>query len=287
MMKHHKDGLVALICLLLVAHVVRGQSSKPNPDCGREHFERAQLHEAADDPRAEQEFRNAIGECRDVYPEAWLELSSYLAGKQRFDEAVNAWRKYLAQSDKKTRQTNPERLRRLKRVAELKSRNDRGDTVSVEEMIELVHLVDGFASRGDAVPYAEKAVKLYPESTTALVVLANLLKSTQKDRALELLNRAVSFAPTDPSLYVTRGGCYFWSFGDPIKAEADFRRALELSNESNASAWAGLGDSLARMGQRAEAIAAYQKYLSKRPKSAEQYDGEIRKSIELLRRNSE
>jgi Flp pilus assembly protein TadD len=69
-------------------------------------------------------------------------------------------------------------------------------------------------------------------------------------------------------------------------AEADFRKAIELSDGANASAWAGLGDSLSRIGRTDDAIAAYRQYLSIRPKSAAHYDGEIRKSIELLEHNS-
>jgi tetratricopeptide (TPR) repeat protein len=149
-------------------------------------------------------------------------------------------------------------------------------------MIELVNFVAGSGERSDAVPYAEKAVALYPASTRALVTLAGLIRWQQKEKALELLDRAVAFEPNDPSMYVARGWCYFWAYGNPVKAEVDFRRAIELSKGANVSAWAGLGDSLARQGRRDEAIAAYNKYLSIRPKSVAHNDGEIRKSIEML-----
>jgi tetratricopeptide (TPR) repeat protein len=85
---------------------------------------------------------------------------------------------------------------------------------------------------------------------------------------------------------VARGSYFFWVQGNPRTEETDFRKAIELSRGANASAWAGLGDSLARIGRRDEAIAAYRYYLSIRPKSAAHYDGEIRKSIELLENNS-
>jgi tetratricopeptide (TPR) repeat protein len=84
------------------------------------------------------------------------------------------------------------------------------------------------------------------------------------------------------TVYLARGGYYFWVLLHPVKAELDYRRAIKLSHGSIASAWAGLGDSLARIGRRDEAIAAYRKYLAVRPKSAAHYDGEIRKSIVML-----
>ncbi|HEY6806773.1 MAG TPA: tetratricopeptide repeat protein [Pyrinomonadaceae bacterium] len=113
--------------------------------------------------------------------------------------------------------------------------------------------------------------------------MAELLRSEDKDRALELLNRAISFSPDEPSGYVARGGLYFYSKADATEAESDFRKALILTNWENASAWAGLGDSLARQGRRDEAISAYKHYLRLRPQSAAHYDSEIRKSISLLK----
>jgi tetratricopeptide (TPR) repeat protein len=158
--------------------------------------------------------------------------------------------------------------------------------LSVDEMVELVKIVDGFGVPGDAISYAERALELYPESTKALVTLADLIKSDQKDRALELLNRAVAFEPNEPTIYVARGWCYFWAHSNAMGAESDFRKAIELSKGSLASAWLGLGDTLARKGQGDEAVVAYLKYLSLRPNSAAHYDGEVRKSIKMLKSNS-
>jgi len=118
------------------------------------------------------------------------------------------------------------------------------------------------------------------------VVLAKLIEREQRDKALEFLNRAIAFEPNNPTFYVVRGGHFFWIHGNSLAAEVDFRKAIELSNGTNASAWAGLGDSLAREGRRDEAIAAYRQYLSIRPKSAAHYDEEIKKSIELLENRS-
>ena len=65
--------------------------------------------------------------------------------------------------------------------------------------------MDWYGSKEFAVPYAEKAVELYPQSGEALVALAELIKNEQKDNALDLLNRAVAFELNDQSFYVSRG----------------------------------------------------------------------------------
>jgi len=216
--------------------------------------------------------------------EDFKSLSSDLAQQLRFEEAAAALRKSFKQAHQKPQAPERERLRRLDRAAELKSRSDKGFPLSADEAVELTRLVSGFGAKGSAIPYAERAVERHPESAKALVVLAELIKPDQKPRALELLSRAIVFEPNDPAMYLARASYYFWIHNDPAAAEKDYRRAIELSNGSNAFAWAGLGDSLARLGRRDEALAAYRKYLSIRPKSAAHYDGEIEKSIEMLTR---
>lgn len=251
----------------------------------KQHLERARLYSAAKDPRTEEEFKQAIAARGGKYPEAWEALSTHLADALKLKEAAAAFRKYVKQTRTKVSSTELEHLKRLDRGALLRARHDDGQSMSLEEMLELTKLVDGFGSPQDAVPYAEKTVELYPQSGEALVALAELIKNEQKQRALDLLNRAISFEPNNPPFYVARGRYLFWVKGNPRTAEADFRKAIELSSGTNFSAWAGLGDSLARIGRKDEAIAAYRQYLSIRPKSAAHYDGEIRKSIELLENN--
>lgn len=252
----------------------------------KEHFELARSYSAAEDPRAEKEYKQAIAARRGIYPEAWEWLGRYLAHALRFEEAAAAWRRHLKQTKEKVSPSALEYLKRLDRAASLKSQYDKGQVLALEDMLELIKLVDEFGVKQASILYAEKAVELYPESGKALVALAELIKQEQKDRAIELLNRALTFEPNEPSIYVKRGQFFFWIHGNPVASEADFRRALELSKGSSASAWAGLGDSLARQGRRDEAIAAYRKYLSIRPKNASHYDGEIMKSIEMLENNS-
>lgn len=268
-------------CLHSLTATAQSDASSAN-----QHLERALSYSAAKDPRAEEEYKQAIAARGGVYPEAWEAFSTYLAYALRFKEAAVAWRNYMKQTKTKVSSTELEHLKRLDRGALLRSRHDGRQFMSMEEMLELTKLVDGFGSAQDAVLYAERAAALYPQSGEALIALAKLIQNEQRDRALDLLNRAISFEPNNPSFYVARGSYFFWVQGNPRTAEADFRKAIELSKGTNASAWAGLGDSLARIGCRDEAIAAYRRYLLIRPKSASHYDGEIRKSIELLKNNT-
>lgn len=274
---------ILLVGFCLHSVTVTAQS---NASSAKQHLERALSYSAAKDPRAEEEYKQAIAARGGVYPEAWEAFSTYLAYALRFEEAAAAWRKYLKQTKTKVSSIELERRKRLDRGALLRSRYEDRRSMSLEEMLELTKLVDRFGSTQDAVPYAERAAELYPQSGEALIALAKLIQNEQRDRALDLLNRGISFEPNNPSFYVARGSYFFWVHGNPRAAEADFRKAIELSRGTNASAWAGLGDSLARIGRRDEAIAAYRHYLSIRPKSAAHYDGEIRKSIELLENNS-
>jgi len=276
-------GLILLvgICLLLPLSI-EGQP-KVTAENAKEHFELARKYAMSDDPRTEEEYRHAIADRGGVYPEAWRELSAYLARKQKFEVAASAFREYLRQT---RRRANGEILRRLERAAELQSNGDSGEVLSAKEMVELARFVEGFGSKEAAIPYAEKALRLHPGSTVILIYLADLVRWREKDRALDLLNRAVTFEPNDPSLYVARGWCYFWAYGDAIAAEKDFRKSIELSKGMDASAWAGLGDSLGRQGRREEAVVAYRRYLVIRPKEAATNDGIIRRSIENLQNDT-
>jgi tetratricopeptide (TPR) repeat protein len=280
----NKQVLVIIMTSIIASILsVQAQSNEPNLLAkAKAHFQRARSYDAERDPRAEEEYRLAIATRRAFYPEAWELFSYYLARKLRFAEAADALRTYLKQIRQKPHPTDLERLRLLGRGAELKHRNDRGEILPSEEMVALVHLVDQFGEPGDALPYAEKAVKSHPESAKALVALAELIGSENKDRALDLLNRAVMLEPNEASVYTARGWCYYRSYRNWVDAEADFRRAIELSRGSSPSAWLGLGDSLAQTGNRKEAIDAYRKYLKIRPKTAAHHDGVVEQAIQRL-----
>lgn len=273
--------------ILLVGFCLHSVSLKAqsNGSSAQQHLERARSYTAAKDSRADEEYKQAIAARRGIYPEAWEAFSSHFAYSLKFQEAAAAWRKYLKQTKRNVSSTQLEHLKRLDRGAVLRSRYDERQPMSLADMLELTKLVEGFGSTQAAIPDAERAAELYPQSGEALITLANLIRNQQTDRSLDLLNRAISFELNNASFYVARGKYFFWVQGNPRTAEADFRKAIELSR-TNASAWSGLGDSLARLGRRDEAIAAYRHYLSIRPKREAHYDGEIRKSIELLENNS-
>lgn len=272
-----------VFCLLLLgfsfAGLVIAQEKKIS--LAKDYLEKARSHDTSGDPRAEEEYRQAIALRDGIYPEAWRELSAFLSKRLRFADAAEAFNTSLEQ--KRRIYANDEtELTVLRRAAELQMRYSRAEVLSSNEMLDFVKLIDQYGRTGDAVPYAEKTVALYPESARALIALAFLIKWDQRERALELLNHAVALQADDPSVYVARGWGYYWCQGDGFQAEIDFRKAIELSKGLNASAWQGLGDALAKQGRKHEAIAAYRKYLAIRPQSASHYDGEIKKSISTL-----
>lgn len=277
---HLRKLRFGLICCLLVPSITAFAQS--NNRISKEHFERARSFDSAGDSRAEQEYRQAISVRKGVYAEAWESLSYYLAKRLRFREAADSWRKYLKQRPGKSTPGDLKRLSSLERAAELRVRTDTRQSVTADEALDLIHLIDRFGQRNDAITYAEQGLKLHPESVRLLTTLADLIKFEQKERALELLNRAVVFQSQDASVYTGRGWYHFWVSGNLTEAEADFNRAIELSKGLNASAWQGLGDTLARTGRRNEAVEAYRKYLAVRPQSAAHHDTVIRQSIRSL-----
>jgi tetratricopeptide (TPR) repeat protein len=277
--------ILALTFILLSFGPVFGQTL--DSESPQVIFEKARSLDTSGDPRAEEEYRRAIAARKGVYPEAWKWLSSYLAKRLRFAEAEQALRTAVKQTQENVWEGDRQQVKQFKRAAELKSRSDEGGSLSAAESVELVKVIDQYGKREAALPYAEKAVADYPNSAKALTTLAALLTwdLQQRQRAIILLNQAVSLEPANPDVYLARGSGYYRCLGDGIQAETDFRRAMELSKEPStvAGAWYGLGDALAKQGRWKEAISAYQKFLKLRPKTAAHHDGAVRKSIADLR----
>jgi len=265
---------------LLLSVVGRAQVSKISS--AKQHLESASSAAASGDAAAEKEFRKAI-ELRDgIYPEAWLQLSLFLRKNLRFTDSLQALETALKQKPQLL-STWEKDLGIVRRAAELQARDSSGEVLPVEEMIELVNAVDTFAYHEAAKPYAERAVVIYPQSSSALITLASLIKWDERERAMDLFNRAVSLKSSDPLVYIARGRGFCWIEGDGYRAEADFRKAIALSNGLNIYAWQGLGDALARQGRRNEAIMAYEKYLAMRPENLAFQDLQIKRSIAALR----
>jgi tetratricopeptide (TPR) repeat protein len=193
----------------------------------------------------------------------------------------------MKQSPRNRHAENLKRLSALERGADLKSRSENNEVLTVDELVDLINLVDRFGVKGDAVPYGEKTASLYPGSSKALIALADLIRSDQKDKALELYKRAVQLEPESWEVYSKRGWFYRWNLGAFGEAEKDFRTAIKLSDGRDSRAWQGLGDVLALQGQRKEAIEAYKTYLRVRKDAASYYDPVIKKQIKELEKNPE
>ena len=146
-----------LLTLLLSVHTAAGQCHTQR---AKEHLESARSYDAVGDTRAEQEYREAITKANGRCPDAWGWLSSYLAERLRFDESADAWRAYIKYRHQKAGSNDLLKLRLLERAAELKSRAASMQPLSADEMVELVGLVNRFATQAVAIPFAEDAVKL-------------------------------------------------------------------------------------------------------------------------------
>jgi tetratricopeptide (TPR) repeat protein len=139
----------------------------------------------------------------------------------------------------------------------------------------------------DAMPYAEKAVALYPASSEALLLLARTLESTkQMGRVFNLIKKAVELTPDNPEAHYELGQYYLWHsklerINDSVN---EFRRALELSDGKAIEAWQGLGRALVFQGKTKEAIETFRTYL--RLKKPSQYDDEIKQLIRNLEQAS-
>ncbi|HXQ73382.1 MAG TPA: tetratricopeptide repeat protein [Pyrinomonadaceae bacterium] len=96
-------SIAVVTAFALVCATATAQS---NAARAREHFERAMSYRAAGDPRAEEEFKQAIADRNGKYAEAWNGLAWYLADELRFEEAaartgrrteaIAAYREYLS-----------------------------------------------------------------------------------------------------------------------------------------------------------------------------------------------
>lgn len=278
-----------LLCLPLVLCFIspaslKAQTLKDDKEA-RLHFDRAMKLSAYDSPQAEQEYRLAIAACDGYYPEAWQELSRFLQRKLRFTEAIKALQIYIEQSSGQDRTAALDDLADLKRAAELQERIDTLDKISLEDLLEFTSLVAIYGQLKDAVPYAEQAIRLYPNSSRAYLLLANFLPTDQKERRLALLKKAIELEPNNADTHAQLAWYYFSPDGNIKEAIAEFRKALKLSNGSYADAWRGLGIVLTIDGQTEQAVKAYQNYLRTR-KMPSRFDNYVEREIMRLQSTS-
>jgi tetratricopeptide (TPR) repeat protein len=279
-------GLLTGSSLLLAPSLAHAQSACES----NIHFERAESlgtdYATRKDPRVEKEYRLAFISSNRKCTDALLELSGYLNRSLRFGEAAVVLKDYIKLTPREDHAIDAKDLANLQKASVIKSHVDNGEAVQLADILELTTLVHGYAGSSEALPYAERARELYPESTEAILVLVRELPSDQTGRMTELLDQAVALEPANVEIRNARG----WHFMIPlhrfIEAEAEFRMAVELSKNQNAGAWYGLGSALMFQGQKQRAVEALRNFqrLCKNTPSCSEADAE--KLIEQLEGNS-
>jgi Flp pilus assembly protein TadD len=242
----------------------QAQRSGISSDC-IQHLEAARLYEVQNDQRAEQEFKLALAGSKKKCRAAFLEYSQSLSRNLRFHEAAMSLQSYIKLAGTKDQAENREEVKLLQEAARLKQRVDDSPTPALDDLLKLTRLAEGYARRKDtdALPYAEKAVKLYPDSVVAILQLVDLIRGPQlqPDRVEQLLNRAIALDQNNARAYSSRGWFYLFTRDRRVDAETDFRQAFLLSNNSYADALKGLGYVLMFNGQKTEAVAVFRRYL--------------------------
>lgn len=219
------------------------------------------------DERAKQEFdlarSNAIA-C----PKVFLVLAEDQSRELHFREAADLLEDYLRLTPRENHARDRKDLRNWRRASLLKDRVDRSARPSLTDLVELVFLIDGYGDRKgiDAVPYAEKALQLYPNAPEAILsfvdlTMAGIQTPAEIDRIRQLLDRAVTLAPANAKAHSMRGHFDLWWLNQPVSAEMDFRRALKLSRNLDTLAWKGLGNIYMKSGRKQQAISAFRTYL--------------------------
>lgn len=217
------------------------------------------------DARAVLEFQEAVKMDASRCSVALLELSQSLSRSLRFSDAHRALNDYIVSTPKLDHTEDIKELTALQKAADVKQRVEGSAEPSLTDLIDLTKLCNSYGrgKRKDALPYAERAVSLYPNSADALLLNAELLLLVHLDdnRVLLLLNQAAAIDTTNPRIFSTRGWFYLFTLNDRLRAEADFREALRLSHDAELLGWKGLGYVLMLKGQKAESLAAFKKYL--------------------------
>lgn len=280
--------VLILISTLLPAPSIKSQESRER--IATKHLERARSLELENNPKAEDEYRLAIRARAGRYPEALRELSFYLERRMRFSESAAALEKYISQTPLQQRDDDIQELSELREAATLKLRIDRLKKPPLQDLVEYSRLVSRYADNQflDALPYAESAVRLYPDCVDAYLALVRaLIGPGQEERRCKMLQRAVALGATSPSHYFDLGNCEL-VIGHMQAAAAAFQKTLDISNAEFTDAYEGLGLALAQLGRRTEAIAALRRYLelAKIPEQERpQLEQRIKRHIEQLEKD--
>lgn len=280
------QSLLCLIVLVLGCVVVCGQRGNEINDCNA-HLERARSYEIVNDKRAEREFKSALTDGGTNCPSALFELSQHFSRRLRFNEAAEALKNYIERTPNDDHVEDHKELAIFEHAAIVKDRVENAEKPTLQDLLELTGLAGGYGREktSDAMPFAEKAVSLYPESVDALLQLAGLLSPTKTDnnRVEQLLNKAASIDSNNPKVFSRRGWFYLFTMGRRVDAENEFRRALSLSGDKDPLAWKGLGYIFMFKGQKQQAVEAFSSYL--KLTHSDEPDSEVGTLIEKLKRD--
>ncbi len=259
-----KKWIIVLAVLVLSANVASAQAPSTRTDCSM-HLEKARTYEMFGDVRAVAEFQAAIKGDSSRCSDALLELSQSLSRSLRFSDAFRTLNDYIVSTPKLDHKEDIKELTALQTAADLKQRVETAAEPTLTDLIALTKLcnVYGRGKARDALPYAEKAVSLYANSVSALLLNAEILLPVHLDdnRVLLLLNQAANIDSADARIFSTRGWFYLFTLNDRERSEKDFREALCLSHDADSLAWKGLGHVLMLTGRKVESLAALKKYL--------------------------
>lgn len=252
-----KIFLSILLVYFLGAVVTQAQNKKSD---GINHLKIAQELELQNNPDAKEEFRLAIEECEHC-SDALYSFGWYLAHNLDFLEASDILEEYYKKNDLEKKSSSLTVIGNLREAARLKTSIEKTDRPSLDELLRYTKIIFSYAKNRtkSALPYAEKAVELYPKSSQAYVTLAKILITNQPQRKLELLIKAIELDPNNFQAHSLLGYSYIYS--KPNEAISEFKKALELSNEKQLDAWKGLGYTYEHLGLKNEAIEAYRKYI--------------------------
>lgn len=263
--------------------------SNPKATCNcDELLEQAEIYDMTNDARAEATFRSVALTNGQECPEVFLKLGMNLSHNLKFREAAEMLQMYVKRVPEKDRAIDDRDVQKFENAADLQERVANSAKPRLIDLLEYTRQVRAFGRKRDyAIPYAERAVELYPDSVDALLLLVDVLPTmqAQKDRVEQLLNRAATIEPDNARIYTTKGWWNLHTFRKPEDAEKDFRQALSVSNNGDPTAWKGLGYVFMERGQKHDAVVAFRKYLSLN--KAANPDTEIEQLIVSLERNTQ
>lgn len=276
-----RQSLLLLVLGIACAFPISGVAQDQKDSRAKKHFDQARELDSLNDGRAEQEYRAAIKARGGSYPEAALQLSFYLQRKGRFSEAAELLQNYINETPKSDHHPDLEEVAELRKAAQLQERIQKPGKPDVKDLLDLASLVARYQRIKDGLPYAERALNLYPDSSAAHIVVARLLVgSGQEQRRYELLRNAIELDPGSARAH-HQLGWYYIEVVRSKEAADEFRKALELSDSQLGDAWQGLGWALSGLGQNKEAIDAFRNYLHSGD-APEQYRIKVEQQIEKL-----